>query len=182
MSVVEDLSRRRGGREARKALRARPIPREEAAVRPGMEGGKYKPLSERDMERIHETALELLETVGLGQAIPSCIEALTAKGCLHERAGPAVLPARARSKTRSPFARANSCSMAAIPSTTWSPGATRSISAPPALPSTSSMSRPAPIANRYLADLYDCARIVDLCDHIHFFQRTHHRARHAHRA
>ena len=39
-----------------------------------MEGGQYKPLTERDMERIHEAALTLLETVGLGQAIPSCIE------------------------------------------------------------------------------------------------------------
>ena len=58
MSVVEDLSRRRGGREARKALRARPIPREEAAVRPGMEGGQYKPLSQRDMERIHESGAD----------------------------------------------------------------------------------------------------------------------------
>ena len=36
MSAVEDLSRRRGGREARKALRSRPIPMAEAAVRPGM--------------------------------------------------------------------------------------------------------------------------------------------------
>ena len=72
MSAVEDLSRRRGGREARKALRSRPIPMDEAAVRPGMSGGQYKPLSDHDMQRIHETALKLLETVGLGQAIPTC--------------------------------------------------------------------------------------------------------------
>jgi trimethylamine:corrinoid methyltransferase-like protein len=39
MSAVEDLSRRRGGREARKAMRSRPIPMADAAVRPGMEGG-----------------------------------------------------------------------------------------------------------------------------------------------
>ncbi|MCA3574616.1 MAG: trimethylamine methyltransferase family protein, partial [Aestuariivirga sp.] len=81
MSAVEDLSRRRGGREARRALRSRPIPMAEAAVRPGMEGGQYKPLTEREMQRIHETALTLLETVGLAQAIPSCVEAMTAKGC-----------------------------------------------------------------------------------------------------
>ncbi len=42
----------------------------EAAVRPGMVGGQYKPLTDRDMQRIHETALQLLETVGLAQAIP----------------------------------------------------------------------------------------------------------------
>ena len=69
MSAVEDLSRRRGGREARRALRSRPIPMAEAAVRPGMEGGQYKPLTDRDMQRIHQTALKLLETVGIAQAI-----------------------------------------------------------------------------------------------------------------
>ena len=70
MSAVEDLSRRRGGREARRALRSRPLAMADAAVRPGMEGGQYKPLAERDMQRIHQTALKLLETVGRAQAIP----------------------------------------------------------------------------------------------------------------
>src|SRR5438105_4500834 len=92
MSVIEDVARRRGGREARRALRARPIPVDEAAVRPGMEGGKYKPLAERDMERIHEAALGLLETVGLAQAIPSCIEMQTAKGCFISGEGRLCFP------------------------------------------------------------------------------------------
>ncbi len=92
MSAVEDLSRRRGGREARRALRARPIPMDEAAVRPGMAGGQYKPLSERDMQRIHETALKLLETVGLAQAIPTCVEAMTAKGCTVNAEGRLCIP------------------------------------------------------------------------------------------
>ena len=80
MSVVEDLSRRRGGREARRAMRARPVPMEEAAVHPGQHGGQYKPLTQRDMERIHAAALHLLETVGFGNSIPSCVEAMEAKG------------------------------------------------------------------------------------------------------
>src|SRR4030095_16104245 len=81
MSTVEELSRRRGGREARLALRTRAIPTEEAAVRPGMEGGRYQPLSQRDVERIRGAARELLETVGFANAIPSCIEAMTGRGC-----------------------------------------------------------------------------------------------------
>ena len=36
------------------------------AVRPGMEGGHYKPLSERDVERIHDAALHVLERIGVG--------------------------------------------------------------------------------------------------------------------
>ena len=39
MDRVETMSRRRGGREARRELRAAPIPRDERAVKPGMEGG-----------------------------------------------------------------------------------------------------------------------------------------------
>ena len=54
MSAVEDLSRRRGGRDARRAMRARPIPMAEAAVRPGMVGGQYKPLT--DLDTAHLTA------------------------------------------------------------------------------------------------------------------------------
>src|SRR5688572_17266925 len=92
MSVAEDVGRRRGGREARRALRARPIPIEDAAVRPGMEGGRYNPLSERDIERIHQAALKLLETVGLGQAIPSCIEAMTGRGCFVNDKGRLCIP------------------------------------------------------------------------------------------
>ncbi|MFO0001908.1 MAG: trimethylamine methyltransferase family protein, partial [bacterium] len=64
----------------------------EAAVRPGMEGGQYKPLSERDMQRIHETALKLLETVGLAQAIPTCVEAMTARGCYLNAQGRLCIP------------------------------------------------------------------------------------------
>ena len=92
MSVAEDLSKRRGGRDARRALRAREIPRAEAAVRPGMKGGQYKPLTERDVERIHQAALKLLETVGLGQAIPTCVEAMTARGCTMTDKGRMLFP------------------------------------------------------------------------------------------
>ena len=81
MSVAVDINRRRGGREARVAMRSRAIPVHEAAVRPGMTGGRYKPLSEGDLEKIHAAALTLLEKVGIGNSIPSCIELMTEKGC-----------------------------------------------------------------------------------------------------
>ena len=38
------VQRRRGGREARRELRARPIAAEERAVRPGLAGGRYRAL------------------------------------------------------------------------------------------------------------------------------------------
>ena len=66
-------SRRRGGRAARHELRSAPIPAAEMPVWPGLEGGRYKPLSDAQVRRIHEAALEVLETVGLADAIPSCV-------------------------------------------------------------------------------------------------------------
>ena len=57
-----------------------------------MEGGKYQPLSQRDLERIHAAALNLLETVGLGQAIPSCVELMTARGCFMNAKGRLCIP------------------------------------------------------------------------------------------
>ena len=57
-------SSRRSGRKERMALRAakpevHPCP-------PGQPGGVYRPLSEADLEAIFETALRLLETLGMG--------------------------------------------------------------------------------------------------------------------
>ena len=53
---------RAGGRSARVALRAAPLAEDIRPVRPGLEGGSYRPLSEADMQTIYEAALTALET------------------------------------------------------------------------------------------------------------------------
>src|SRR5690606_11688746 len=63
-------------------MRAAPLADEIRPVRAGLEGGRYAPLSQNDLERIHEAVLTLLETVGFANAIPSCIEALTKAGAV----------------------------------------------------------------------------------------------------
>ncbi len=170
MSTVEDLSRRRGGREARRALRARAIPTEEAAVRPGMEGGRYQLLSRRDMERIHEAALELLETVGFANAIPSCIEAMTARGCVLGEDGRLRIPRGlvddtiARAARRFPLCGRD-------PKHDLEPWGnkvhfgTAGAAVHIVEPATRSY------RESLLIDLYDAGRIVDCCEHIHFYQR-----------
>ena len=90
-SMVETKGRR-GGRAARRALRAAPIPEEERPVRPGLEGGRYKPLSDADVGRIHDAALDVLETIGLSQAIPSCVDLLTGAGGRIDEHGRVLLP------------------------------------------------------------------------------------------
>jgi trimethylamine--corrinoid protein Co-methyltransferase len=77
---TDQRARRAGGREARRAMRAAPLADDVRPIRPGMEGGRYKPLDQNDLERIHEAVLTVLETVGFANAIPSCVEALTRAG------------------------------------------------------------------------------------------------------
>ncbi len=73
-------SRRVGGRAARRASRAAPLPVADRPVRPGMAGGQLKPLTDDGVERIHRTALQALEEVGLADAPESGIRILTDAG------------------------------------------------------------------------------------------------------
>ena len=52
---------RRGGRDARRAARAAPLADNLRPVWPGMDGGRFHPLDARDVSRIHQAALDVLE-------------------------------------------------------------------------------------------------------------------------
>lgn len=75
-------SRRSGGRAARRASRAAPIPAAARPVRPGMPGGQLKPLSDEGVLRIHRAALQALEEIGLADAPDSGIEIMTGVGAV----------------------------------------------------------------------------------------------------
>ena len=74
-------ARRPSGRDARRAQRSGPLPDHLRPVVPGMPGGQYRPLSDSDIQQIHQTALRLLEEVGLADAPESGVEILTRAGC-----------------------------------------------------------------------------------------------------
>ncbi|MBV8497277.1 MAG: hypothetical protein JO361_10885, partial [Gammaproteobacteria bacterium] len=46
-------------------MRAAPLPDNLKPVHPGMASGRYRPLNEADVLKIHRTALRLLAEVGL---------------------------------------------------------------------------------------------------------------------
>ena len=73
--------RRTGGREGRRALRAAGPGGDNAPIHPGIQGGAYKPLTEREIERIHHAALDVLARIGMADPIPELIDLATAKGC-----------------------------------------------------------------------------------------------------
>ncbi|MDX1401592.1 MAG: trimethylamine methyltransferase family protein, partial [Kiloniellales bacterium] len=74
-------TKRRGGRASRKEARKDMIADPFAAVRPGLTGGSYRPLEETEIERIFETSLGLLETLGMGSPIPAFIQIGKKAGC-----------------------------------------------------------------------------------------------------
>ena len=171
MSVAEESTRRRGGRAARRELRAAPIPRDEAAVKPGMVGGQYKPLSDTDMQKIHAAALDILETVGLSDAVPSCVEAMTAAGCSVDGDGRVLIP---RALVEDTVANANRTFLlhGQDPKHDMEPRGSKVYFGTAG----AAVHIAEPETNTYrdseLRDLYDAGRIVDTCDHIHFFQRS----------
>ena len=71
---------RSGGRSARIAQRAAPLAEDIRPVRPGMEGGAYKPLNAGDMRAIYEAALTALETIGIADAPETGVEYMVAAG------------------------------------------------------------------------------------------------------
>ena len=122
MSTVEDLSRRRGGREARRALRARPIPVEEAAVRPGMEGGHYKPLiAVATWSASTRRRSSCSRPSDLARRSPPASRRMTARGCTLGDDGRLRIPRGLVEDTLASCCPRASCCMAAIPSTTCEP-------------------------------------------------------------
>ena len=71
---------RSGGRRARHAARTAGVRGQ--AVQPGMQGGAYKPLSDHDIRRIYDTALDLLENIGIGDPIPEILHYALPGGCV----------------------------------------------------------------------------------------------------
>jgi len=164
------IGRRRGGRQARVALRAAPLADDVKPVRAGMLGGTYKPLDDAGIARIHQAAMDALEQIGLGQPIPSCVEICTAKGAVLGDDGRLRFP---RAMVEDTVAMA--CRYLTLygrdPKHDMQVGGKR-VYFGTAGAATQVID---PIAREYrnatVQDLYDAARIVDVMEHIHFFQR-----------
>ena len=170
MSEAESTGKRMGGRAARRALRSAPTPIEEKAVQPGMEGGRYKPLSEADVQRINDAALDVLEQIGLSQAIPSCIEMVTQAGGRLSDEGRLLFP-RALVEDTVANAGRDIVLHGQNPVNDMELTGTRVYfgTAGAAVHVVNLETRE--YRESTLADLYDIARLVDTLEHIHYFQR-----------
>ncbi len=171
MTEARPTGRRRGGRAARQAERAAPLHEDLRPVRPGLAGGRYLPLTEAEVVKIHQAALDVLETVGLCDAIPSCIEAVTAAGGRLGDNGRLLFPRALIEDTIAKAAR-HFPVCAQNPAQDMEPWGKRVYfgTAGAAVHMVDAETREH--RDTTLADLYDIARLVDTLDHAAFYQRS----------
>ncbi|NNK16854.1 MAG: trimethylamine methyltransferase family protein [Sulfitobacter sp.] len=161
---------RSGGRAARRAARAKPLADHLRPIRPGMEGGQYKPLTQADMQAIHRAALTALEEIGLADAPASGVDYLTKAGAVLGEDGRLRFPP---ALVEDALARANrSVTLCARdPAHDLELSGTRvhygTAGAAVHLVDVEDNS----YRECTLQDLHDAARITDTLDNIHFLQR-----------
>ncbi len=164
------MARRSGGRNAKVTLRNTALNEATKPVRPGEVGGQYKPLSNRDIEAVNETVFKILEEVGFADATPHCIDSCVAQGAVYGSDNRLRFPPEVIHKTLEMCCR-NLTLFGQDPKNDleltgqkvhFSTGGAAVLIADTA-------------TNEYrdstAEDLYNLARIVDQCEHIHMFQR-----------
>lgn len=168
MSV--DPSAPRRGRAARVAERAARKAVDQRPVRPGLVGGRYQPLTQPEMARIHHTVLDLMEQVGFADAIPSMVALVTAKGgwlndqgrlCYPRGLVEDIIASAQRRFVMPGFSPEHDMEVGGSRVHTGTGGA-----APTVLDFHTGHYRPS-----QLLDVYDLARLVDTLDNIHYFWR-----------
>lgn len=168
---MSELSRRQGGRAARKALRAAPLAQDLRPVRAGLSGGTYAPLSEADQQAIHRAALKVLEEIGLADAPENGIRVMTGAGAIlgddrRLRFSPALvedmLAKAARGITLYGRDLAFDLHLSGSKVHYGTAGAAVHLVDP----------ETEEYRESTLRDLFDAARITDRLDNIHFFQRS----------
>ena len=164
-------ARRRGGRAAKREARAAPIPASEMPVWPGLEGGRYQPLTQDEVVRIHRAALEVLEKIGLAEAIPSCVELFTSAGCTLSEDGRLLIPEALVEDTLAKAGR-RFVLHGRDPRHDMEPWGRKVHFGTAGAAVHMVDAETGAYREGTLADLYDIARLVDRLDHIHYFQRS----------
>ncbi len=165
---MSELASRRSGRRNRGTSET---VQAVAPISPGMVGGRYKPLTNSEVLRIHALALQLLSELGLSQVTPSLEARAVAAGCKVDDAGrlrfPAALVEDVVAKSRHKFTLhgidpAHDIEIGGCRVHTGTGGA-----APTIMDFETGKYRESTVA-----DLYDVARLVDRLDNIHWYHRS----------
>lgn len=158
---------RRGRRER---LHQSQQPDTSPPVWPGVEGGRYKPLSDGEVALVEDAALQLLETLGLSQAVPSMIEKVTQAGGEMTEDGRLLFP-RALVRWAVNEAQRGFKLCGQIPERDLTIEGNRThMSTGGAAPGVFDLETDT-YRDSTLQDLYDAARLVDCMENIHHFSR-----------
>lgn len=170
-TTTAKTARRSGGRNARHAMRAAPLKEANRPVRPGLSGGQYKPLTDAEVLRIHEAALQILDEVGLSLAPESGIKAMTAYGATYNAELDRVRFPRGVVEKALKDANKSVVLYARDPAFDLDLSGTRvhygTAGAAVHLADLETGEYP----ESTLADLFAAAKITDYLDNVHFFQR-----------
>ena len=137
----------------------------------GASGGRYAPLSEGEAQATHETALDLLATLGLSQATPSMVAKVVARGGALTDQGRLRLPPKLVEAALEGVRR-DVTLFARMPGADLDLSGDRlHFSSGGASPSIVDLE-----TGRYreaaTRDLYDAARLVDTLENVHHFSRS----------
>jgi len=136
-----------------------------------MQSGRYKPLTDADVDLIHNAALDVLSDIGLANALPSCVELIKNAGGSYSDDERLTFPRSLIEDTIANAAR-NITLHGQDPKYDMLLSGTNTHfgTAGAAVHMVDCETRE--YRESKLADLYDIACLVDKMEHIHFYQRS----------
>ncbi len=164
--------KRTGGRAARRSARASGAGSgPTTAIWPGVEGGRYAPLTDAEIEMIDQTAMRILEEIGLKGATKTCIDTICAAGGTVTEDGRLLLPeALVRDVLKTAGRNFRLCGLS--PEHDIYPSGSRIHFGTSGAAVHIIDSETGQIRDTTLRDLFNMARIADQLPNIHMFQRT----------
>ncbi|MEQ9487989.1 MAG: trimethylamine methyltransferase family protein [Alphaproteobacteria bacterium] len=168
----EDVPSRRGGRNARRNARKDGAGKgPTTSIWPGITGGRYKPLGEADVVAVYDTALRILEEVGIRDATERCRETVIAAGGKLTSDGRLLFP---REMSESVLATAGRGFKlhAQDPKHDLDPSGSRIHLGTSGAAVHIVDSETRAVRDSQLDDLYNMARLANQLPNIHMFQRT----------
>ncbi len=166
------MSRSRSGRAARLAERSQGAGSgPTTAIWPGIEGGRYRPISQDGIIAIHETALRILSEIGLASATQRCIETVSAAGGTLTDNGRLLFPRGMVERVLTTVGRGFKL-FGQRPEYDLDPSGSRIHLGTSGAAVHIVDSETRKVRDSTLQDLYDMARLAEVLPNIHMFQRT----------
>lgn len=141
------------------------------AIWPGIEGGRFKPITEQGIEAIHHTALRILAEVGLANATKRCIDTVTSAGGTLTDKGRLLFPVDMVERVLATAGRGFKL-FGQRPKLDLDPSGARIHLGTSGAAVHIIDSKTRAVRDSSLQDLFDMARLADALPNIHMFQRT----------